>query len=248
MLSRSGSGSLSPRAAQRALLLAEESYTTVLLLLVLDVYGPELLTWAPETIRLQLEEDFSLSLPKATLDKVMAGVTLLTTNYFFKDVTRFIELCNILAGDDFQPDEFDPADAGEILWGVTEAALIWPPERDETDDTEFGPEVRGYIEEILHQEGLASPPDVLRLGLRSNVADTIRADYADDPEMFEALWQAQESRSGDLKQMVLDNLQELAFQLKLLALQNGSTEALLEQIEKLTASQATTTRSEEELA
>lgn len=233
ILTIAASRDVAPRAVHRALLLSEETYASVLLLLVLDSYGPEALEWHPETIRRQVEEDFSLRLPKATLDKIMAAVTILTTNYFFKSVSRFIELCNILSGDDFQPDEFDPADATEILWGVTEAVLIYPV-NDDPEDTEFSPEVRAYIGETLKAEGIASPPDVLRLGTRADATAHINMNFSDDPEMFQAVWEVQRSKRDDLVTLVKTNLQALAEQLQLLRLNNGSIgNDLLKQIRKV---------------
>jgi len=187
--------------------------------------------WSPETIRRQIEQDFALDLPKVSLDKIMAGITILTTNYFYKDVVRFIEICNILAGDDFQPDEFDPADAGEILWGILESSLLWPPD-DDPEDTEFSPEIRGYIENVLRVEGIVDPPDVLRLGVTAGAADKMRADWADDPEMFQAIWEVQQGHTDDLKQMLRQNLEEFAMQLQLLPLNEGKKDDLLKQVQQ----------------
>lgn len=211
---------VNPRSILRALLLSEETFATVLFLLVLDRYGTVALTWRPDTIQASLEKEFGLHLPKITLDKIFAAFTVYTTNYFFKDVGRFIELCNIFAGDDFQPDEFDPADPGEILWGITEAMLIYPVNED-PNDTEFSAEIRGYIGEALHRDGLVKAPDVLRLGTRGNAEATMRSDFDDDPEMYGALWKVQQGRGDDLKTMVKTNLREMAMQLQLLPLENG---------------------------
>jgi hypothetical protein len=233
---------LNPKAAARALLLSEDTYATILLMLVLDHYGYAVLgkidddtwedPWHPETIRMELEQDFSLALPKITLDKIMAAITLITTNFFFKDVRKFIDLCNILSGDDFSPDTFDPADAAEIMWGVSEALLIYPANND-PEDTEFSPEVCGYIEEVLKNEGIASAPDVLRLGSGADASDQVRDTFADDPEMFSAIWQTQQARSGELQQMVKDNLSEMILQLKVLPMTNGSKEGLLQSIQNV---------------
>lgn len=219
------------RPILRAMLTSEDTFATVLFLLVMDVYGPEALEWHPETIRMQLEQDFGLQLPKENLDKIMSAITIVTTNFFFKDVSRFIELCNILSGDDFEPETFDPASVEEILWGVIEAMLLYPPEEHEPEDTEFCPEIRGYIEEVLKIEGVIHPPDVLRLG--GDRAGEVLADFADEPEMAEAFWQSSKDRNTEMLAMVRDNLRAMAMQLKLLPLEQGSTEEFLRQIEQV---------------
>jgi hypothetical protein len=162
----------------------------------------------------------------------MAAITIVTTNFFYKDVRRFIELCNILSGDDFQPDEFDPADAGEILWGVTEAMILWPPD-DDPDDTEFSPEIQTYIGQVLDLEGIEDPPDLLRLGLTGDAGRNIDSNFADDPEMYSAVWDVQRGKSDELKQMVMDNLRQMAFQIQVLPLDAGEKSRLLEQIKEV---------------
>ncbi len=223
---------ISDTARLRAFLLAEETYASVLLLIVVDKYGLDVLTWAPQTIRRQLSQDFSLDLPKWTLDKILATVMVVTTNAFYKDLRGFIHVCNILSGDEYQPEEFDPADAAEILWGVLEANLIWPPD-DDPEDTLFSPEIRGYIEEVLQEEGIARPPDVLRLGLNPRTADKIRADYADDPDLYASLWEVQDGKTQDLQQVIYDNVRELLTQIRLLPIRNGQTDNLTKQLEDI---------------
>ncbi|MDB4331258.1 hypothetical protein N9993_01785, partial [bacterium] len=88
-------------------------FATTLLIMGLDYYGPDLLTWHPETIKREIQDDFGVRLPKANFDRLMAAITVVTTDLFFKNLSRFIQLANVLAFDDFQPDEFEPADSME---------------------------------------------------------------------------------------------------------------------------------------
>jgi hypothetical protein len=223
---------LAPKAVQRALLLSEESFATPLFLLVVDQYGPEAMQWAPETIRMELEQDFHLRLPKVTLDKIMAAISIVTTNTFYKDVTRFIELCNILSGDDFQPDEFEPADAEEMLIAITEALLLWPPD-DDPEDTEFSPEIREYIKQVLGQQGILKPFDVLRLAFSGDESAKVDVEFADDPEMYSAIYQTQQNKTDELKVTYLENMSALTQQLQLLPLQQGTTENAVIQLNSL---------------
>ena len=236
MLKQASSSQLSrpaaPKAIQRTMLLAEVTFATPMFLLVADRYGMEVLEWSPETIRMELEQDFQLQLPKATIDKIMAAITIVTTNYFYKDVTRFIELCNILAGDDFQPDEFEPADADEMLIGITEALLLWPPD-DDPEDTEFAPEIREYISQVLGEQGILKPFDVLRLAFSGDQASAVDAEYADDPEMYSAIYGAQQSKTDELRAVYLENVADLAQQLALLPLQQGTTHHAVQQLQTM---------------
>lgn len=217
---------VAPKTVLRAFLLSEDTYTTVLTVMVADLYGTECFQWSPETIRRELEQDFQLKLPKVTLDKIMTGIALVTTNYFYKDVTKFIEICNIISGDDFQPDEFDPADAKEIMLGITEALLLWPPDED-AEDTEFSAEIREYIRQVLKEEGILKPFDVLRLAFEDDEAVVVDSEYSDDPEMYSAIYEMQQSKENELKAVLLENITALATQLRLLPIANGSAENLI---------------------
>jgi hypothetical protein len=222
---------VSPRAAGRALLLAEESFASPLFLLVMDNYGPESLEWSPETIRLELEDDYRLQLPKDALDKIMAAITVVTTNFFYKDVTRFIELCNIFSGDDFQPDEFDPADAGEILLGITEAMFLWPP--DDSEESQFSEEIREYIGQVLGEEGVVKPFDMLRLALDGDQSARVDSEYADDPEMYSAIYGSQTAKTEEMQAVYLENIDALMQQLSLLRLKDGKTEEAIQHLQKI---------------
>jgi|SaaInlV_100m_DNA_2_1039680.scaffolds.fasta_scaffold02692_3 hypothetical protein len=219
------------KAVNRALLLSDEAFASALFLIVMDDYGEEALQWAPETIRRELEDDYRLELPKETLDKIMAAITVVTTNFFYKDVARFVELCNIFAGDDFQPDEFDPADADEILLGITEALFLWPP--DDSEESQFSEEIREYISQVLGEEGVVKPFDMLRLALDGDQSDRVDSEYADDPEMYSAIYGAQTAKTDEMQETYLENVGALMQQLSLLRLKEGKTEAAVQQLQQI---------------
>jgi predicted RND superfamily exporter protein len=154
------------------------------------------------------------------------------TNFFYKDVGRFISICNILAGDDFNPEVFDPADTDEMLLGITEAMLLWPPDEDK-NDSEFCEEIREYIKQMLKVEGILHPFDVLRLAFPADQSVNVDADYADDPEMYSAIYQVQQGKTDETRAIYLDNVSALAQQLSALSLQNGSTEPMVKQLQDI---------------
>lgn len=236
MMKRAAAHRFAPRAIARAFMTAEESFATPLLLLVLDMYGHDALSWTPETLRMELEEDLDVKIPKVTIDKIMAAITIVTTNYFFKDVTRFIELCNVLAGDDFQPDEFEPADVQEVLWGITEASLLWPPDA-EGDEDSFSPEIKEYLSQVLRETGVLKPFNVLRLAFDGDQSTRVNADWADDPEMYTAIYESQQQRQDDMEREHYENLNVLRQQLQLLQLDNGSVEQVVQSLDQLLGSQ-----------
>lgn len=210
----------------RAALTSPESYASTLLTVFVDRYGTDGLGWAPETIRLQLRDDFGVQLSRGNFDRLMAAITLVTDDAFYQNLPKFIELCNVLAGSTLDPGTFDPADATECAWGITEALLISPPESAEP----FCDDIRHYLTAVLKDEGFVTPPDVLRIALDADFAEQVRYSFADDPEMFSAIWQTQQSNTQRLNDALRDGLTELFNQLRALPLRNGSAEKLLSRL------------------
>jgi hypothetical protein len=217
-----------PKAVIRALLEDEDTYATTLLAWFADRYGPEALEWHPTTVRMQLEADAGGEVSKAALDKLLAAITIVTTNYFYHSLPKFVQICNILSGDDFDPRMFDPADAAECAWGIVEAFMLFPPEDEHFDD-----EIRAYVSKVLEAEGFTQPPTILRKVLKGDLPASSLEDFAGDPEMFQAIYESQASKKGEIDQMVSENLNELIQQLKALPLVEGSTEELAQRAGKI---------------
>lgn len=221
-------GILNPAKEVKVLLLNEGVFATTLLTLLLDRYGEDALSWHPTTRRMELEQDFHAEMPTLNGDKLNAAVDILTSDGFFKQVPKFVQYCNVLTGSHPSFGEFDPADAIECAWGITEAMLIYPPDEDEP----FSEEIRHYVGKVLHDEGIKTPPDVLKLG----IWDKGGADFSDmsiqDPEMFAAEFQVQSDESKEIADILRSRLLALFKELQSLPLENGNTEELLRRIQQ----------------
>lgn len=200
---------------------SQETFATVLLTLFLDRFGMEALEWDPATIALEVEEEFSVELPQLSLDRLLVAIQILTTDRFYKNLPDFIAFCNTLDGDEFNPNTFDPADAEEVAWGITEALLLSPP--DDDDREPFSDEIRSYIGAVLDKEGLINAPDVLKIALRRARVSPSIEDFSDDPEMFSAVYTLEEGKNEDINQAIKLKLQLLIAQLSALNLENGNT-------------------------
>ena len=198
------------------------SFATTLLTLFIDTYGTEAMDWDPMTISSEIEQDFAVKLDRAVFDRLMAGIVIVSTDSFFSKLPDFINVCNVLSGDSFDPTVFDPADAGECAWGMTEALLLSPP--DDNVDEPFDQEIVDYIGEALKDEGILTPPDILKIGLKSDYQDLIsrvQYDFSDDPEMFNAIFDTEKSKTEDINGLVKARLTALVQQLNSLPLNNG---------------------------
>ena len=209
---------------------SKETFATVLLTMFLDRFGMEALEWDPATMALEIEEEFDVDLPQLALDKLIVAIQILTTDRFFKRLPDFIAFCNVLDGDPFQPDTFDPADAEEVAWGITEALLISPPE--DNDPEPLTNEIRAYIGSVLDGEGILNPPDILRIALRMAKVSPAMKDFSDDPEMFNAIYDVEAGKTEDINQAIRFKTELLTEQLAALQLKNGTTQHVAEMLRK----------------
>jgi hypothetical protein len=199
-----------------------QTFGIVLLTVFLDRFGTEALEWDPATITLEVEEEFDVDLPQAVFDKLMVAINILTTDSFYRSLPDFVVFCNVLSGDTYRPDTFDPADSAEIAWGLTEGLLIAPPDADNTEP--FSEEIRGYIGAVLDQEGVINAPDVLQIALRkANVADSANQ-FSDDPEMFNAIYDVEAGKTDEINKIIQQKAIMLVEQLQAIKLVNGTTE------------------------
>jgi hypothetical protein len=199
-----------------------ELLTTPLLTLFLDAFGTTALAWLPDTVRREVRDEFGAALPPASLDRIMAGCHLLTSDDFWQDPTTFNELCLIFSGHLAQPDVWVPADAAECAWGLTEAYLLDPP-----DDSEpVSDEIRLFLGHVLDEEGVVDPPDVLRLAVRDRDSHDAVKDWADDPDVYSGIWQSQKEKSDAIVAWVRERLELFMKQMHALPLRHGNTSRL----------------------
>lgn len=197
-----------------------DAFATTLVVALIDLYGPDFVTWSPEAIRRITEEELGFTWPLANFDRLMAGVALVSTDFFRASLPDFIELCNVLAGSPTTHGQFDPADAKECAWGITEDLLL-----SQADDNEpYSEEICAYIGEVLKLEGIINPPDVLGIAhIDTNLRAVVHGNFSDDPELFASIWQNQNDKTEEINQLVRGRLKELLEQLAKLQLRNGDT-------------------------
>lgn len=217
---------MSPSAACKLALLNPQSYVSTLITALGAFYGPEFLEWTPESIAMQVREDLGVDLASGQADKIAAGIAVLTTDDFYWNLPKFIHLANVFSSEGVAPDVFDPADAAECAWAITEAYLLSPPDQDEP----FSDEIRAYLTEVLKREGFIKPPDVLRLALNADYSQQVSYDFTDDPEMFQAIYEVHDGRTAEIEQMIKENLHEMFTQIASLNVGVGSAEELVQRL------------------
>ncbi len=213
----------------RTALLAPETFATTLLTIFVDTYGTEAFNWDPDTIRMEINDDFQITIPDPNFDRLMTAINLVTSDDFYKSLPDFVTYCNVLAGDTYDPRTWDPADAVEIAWGITEGLLIAPPEDD--DENPFSDEIVAYIGQALNQEGIMQPPDVLKIAIRDQDPSAfVAGEYSDDPEMFNSIYDFESSKTEEINGNIKQAVRTLIQQLEALPLRSGDTAGAVQQM------------------
>jgi hypothetical protein len=197
------------------------SFGTCLLALFLDSYGTEAFEWEPETIRLQLKDDFGATLPLMNHDKLWGLIVAMTTNQFQLSQEIFAETCRALNGDEADFGVFSPADPEDLAWGVAEVVYNDPPDP-ALGNAEFSHEVARYTGLVLYNNGILEPPKFLQFAEypRENPVLDLETAFVDDPDMFEAARQKQVTAKVGLEAYVQERMKQLWQQLQELPLLN----------------------------
>lgn len=207
--------------------LSPASFATTLLTVYLDCFGTEALTWDPNTIQMEVEQEFGVDMPAASFDRLLTAISLLTTDTFYTSCPDFVRACVVLSGHTPTPDLLILPDCADLAWGMTEGMLINPPE----DANHFDPEIVGFIAHALDEEGIITPPDILRIGTRSrDLAEHVRYNFSDDPEMFSAIQNEEASKTDTINYLVRARMRGLIKQLQVLPLTTGNVQKLAEKL------------------
>jgi len=212
----------------RQVLLDRETYATVLLHIAIDTFGTELFEWTRDTVASEFMQEYGLIMPTTNLDKIMAAIGIITTDSFFKSIYHFIQYCNVLCGDVFDPYEFDPATVAEMAWGITEALILYPPDEDEP----FTDDIRYYIGMRLKYEGFVRPPNILRIALFDGDMSDALAEYGDDPDFQAKVRAERQDRGALIDNAVKENVQKLLTDLEKLSLTNGDTKKAVDELRR----------------
>ncbi len=211
-------------ATMRRILADPATFTTPLVVSALDAYGTECLAWAPETLVLELSDDYRVRLPPLVRDRLAAGVRLLTTDGFYKDLEEHVRLANVLAGTPASFQIFDPSDLEEEAWAISEAMLLAPPEPEDAEP--FVDDIRRYIGKLAGDAGLLTLPDVLRIAVLPDSRQRVQMEFADDPVVYQGIVEMELAKAEQLEQMVRNNMQQLFDQLAALPVAGVSDSVL----------------------
>lgn len=202
------------------------TYGTILLIMTIDRFGSSFLNLSPVTIVMDIEDELKVELPPANVDKLLAAISILTSDLFQTSLPDFILICNALSGEPVSFRVFDPATVSESAWGVSEGMLIYPPENPEEF---FSDEIQEYLREVCKLEGFLTPPGPISVVLKNK--DLEHPGYGSafvDPSMFGFVTTSNNEKVEEVESMVISRMAELFNQLANISLENGDNKKLFQ--------------------
>jgi len=197
-----------------------QTYATSLMALAVDEFGTDCFVWEPQTVQLEVKDLYKVQIPQVNIDKFLALVTTQVTNLFYTSVESFSHIANALNGSEADFNSWDPVDADEAAWAITEVIMNDPLQANEDLGSRFSAEVLRYLGVILESEGITTPPDVLRIADMSARTQPSDMTFADDPEIYGGFHKLSQSKSKDIVDYVRGNIAYLISQLSKLPLQS----------------------------
>lgn len=209
-----------------AVLQNPESVGSAILIILMDRFGTGMFEWEPDTLRMEIQSNFDVIPPQENMDKIWALITVITTNLFYVSMEAFIHICNALGNEGVDFQNYDPATVDEMCWGITEASLVYPPDKEDT----FSQEVLTYMRAQLAAEGFTSVPRLLKPYVGEEIIDKSQVEdvITMDETGASAYWKDQQRKLADTDNYVRDQLQRMVDTIIALPLKNSDPEGIAE--------------------
>jgi hypothetical protein len=151
-------------------IVSEDTFGSVLMIIVVSAFGNECLTgengaWSPETFRSEIRRTFGVDISDDNLGKLVAAISLLTTNNFYRSVPSFIASVHGLIGDGADWSYEEPIDIDDLAWAMMESFILYPPTKEDT----FDDEIAEYCNFLMHESGVHIAPGVLKFAERNDL-------------------------------------------------------------------------------
>ena len=205
----------------------DEIFATTALALFLDQFGTDALEWDPNAIQMEITDAFNIEASDTLMDRLLAAITVLTSNTVFVDVNSFMMICNSLNRGVLLSNSWVPADLDDVLWGVTEMRMLLG---DDFDDKDFSHDIKRYVGILLQQQGIKKVPSVLRFAEFSEDMDEIYDAYGGDAIMEQAFWDSQQKEKDSLEIENQDILSQYMAQLSALPIKSEWLDSLKNEV------------------
>ena len=134
---------------------AEDAPASVLVGTCIEKYGMDVFEWDGETFKLEIFQDFKVSPPQNTIDKIQALITAIATDKFYLDYSVFESVGLALSDDDPAVGTLQQLNPEQATWAVIEVL------NNDDNPREWSEDVKAYVREVLRDYGFIKSPKEL---------------------------------------------------------------------------------------
>jgi len=133
-----------------------QTSATTCLAILLNQYGTDILEWSPETLWLEVMDDFKIDVEESNKDQIQALISAITTDRFYNEFEVFEAICKSLNNEDPDFEDSTPLSPEEASWGIYEVLL------NDDEPQEFHQDINSYLQIILRDNGFLEAPEPLK--------------------------------------------------------------------------------------
>jgi hypothetical protein len=188
----------------------QETFCTVLVAILLRMYGPEVLNWDGATIQLQVKDDLHVEMPRRVYDQIMGLLSVLNTDAVYKDADVFDVAVAALSRQGLVFDNRSPT-VQDVAWAVAEISMNDPDPVTRDPEQPWGQQIQRYARAVLDDEGMDIAPSVL-----SFVPDkTPTVSSGEDAADYTGTWGVRQAQADEIDQAIEDRFRVLLQHLQL---------------------------------
>ncbi len=186
------------RSAQPFLSGQKETYGTVLLGILLQVYGAECLDWDPMVIEAQIRQDFDVDMPDVVYNQLLALINVMTTDTVYTSVEVFDHTISYLCRTESH--DQDAPSPHELAWCCFEMMVNDPDPYDQGNKAQpFSHDIQVYCGVVLADAGIHKKPVTLKF---AKLAPWTPGDVSGDPDMSNAVTVSEIDLAGEVDRFV----------------------------------------------
>lgn len=196
-------------------------FMSSVILILIENMGTDIVTWEPESIRLELRDRFNITPTQALNDKLNAGLALLGSDLYHKSIEAFNTINTAANLRTIDAHRHPVTTLDDIAWGVTECMLLEGPE--DFLKSGFSHPIARYVGVLLRDEGISTPPPYLAFA-ELDQSETARRDEALASDLYaaETYMQQQQAALTGINDFVGTLLREYIGQLSTLPLSTAT--------------------------
>ncbi len=196
-------------------------FATSLLLLLVDMFGQEVINWDIYTIRQELRDELNTTIPEITDQKIQAILSMLCSDDVLHDPLIFSSTARVLCNEPPLVDIVAPLDPDIAAWCLAEAAFLG------VDDIQNGlsDSLKRYLGACLTYAGIHQVPRCMSQAILPDTdADPAEASTI-DPDIQSAYIKRNQNETQDLDAFVNTRARQLIDQITRLPLQNRDNDS-----------------------